>query len=209
MPRLLYLAEPDLDELIDLSHRAFPDARASGMTFALRGLEGRHLITSAFSQAHWPHHRQLPSKAAVLHYHLSNNHPFLDGNKRFALTSMTVFLARNRALLLASNDDLLEWSLSVADGSLGRAESARFVRLRTIRGSWTRAGYDRWAKTLMSDPQELLRVGQAAVWVAEHGPNSEVRQVGAYAAELLLETAASAGIEPARLDGMRAGLLKQ
>ena len=53
-------------------------------------------------------------KAAALLESLANNHPFIDGNKRTAITSAAIFLRQNGYLLEASQDELERFTLSVA-----------------------------------------------------------------------------------------------
>ncbi len=144
MARLAYLSSGDTDELIHLTAAGFPGTPA----FHLRGEEGEHLLLSAFAQPRWPYHRTLQRKAAALHYHLSQNHPFIDGNKRFALMAMAVFLRRNHALLLAGNDELLEYSLNVVSGAISRDASFEFIERRTIRLQWSNRAIERWAHRL-------------------------------------------------------------
>ena len=99
MPRLHYLTEQHAHDLvISLTEQVFPDTPA----FQLRGDEGRNGLLSALDQPCWAYYRTLPEKAGALHFSLNKNHPFADGNKRFALTAMEVFLFMNRALLVAS-----------------------------------------------------------------------------------------------------------
>lgn len=97
MPRLRYLDDDEAHRIVaELIRRVFPGAPA----FQLRGEAGRAMLSSALAQPRWRHHRTLQRKAAVLHYHLNRNHPFIDGNKRFALTAAEYFLDINGAMLL-------------------------------------------------------------------------------------------------------------
>lgn len=52
--------------------------------------------------------------AAAYLFHLSKNHPFVDGNKRTALAVMLIFLEINDFELMATNDDLEDLVLDVA-----------------------------------------------------------------------------------------------
>ena len=97
MPRLRYLDDDEARRIVaELTRRVFPGAPA----FQLRGEAGQAMLSSALAQPRWRHHRTLQRKAAVLHYHLNRNHPFIDGNKRFALTAAEYFLDINGAMLL-------------------------------------------------------------------------------------------------------------
>ena len=86
----------------------------------------------------------------MLHYHLNQNHPFVDGNKRFALTAMEYFLDINGAALTVGDDELYEFSLGVAAGTMDRDESIAFVVRRTFRRSWRNDGprFERWVGSL-------------------------------------------------------------
>ena len=134
MPRLYYLDEQLAQEVvISLTEQVFPGSPA----FQLRGEEGRHALLSALDQARWPYYRTLPVKAGILHYGLNKNHPFADGNKRFALTAMETFLLLNRAVLLASAEEAEALALGVADGSISKDASVDFVRRRTVGLFWS------------------------------------------------------------------------
>lgn len=56
----------------------------------------------------------LEHKAGMLFYLLIKNHPFQNGNKRIAVTSLFTFLAINRYWLSISNEDLYHLSIMVA-----------------------------------------------------------------------------------------------
>ena len=160
MPRLHYLDEQLAQEVvISLTEQVFPGSPA----FQLRGEEGRHALLSALDQARWPYYRTLPVKAGILHYGLNKNHPFADGNKRFALTAMETFLLLNEAVLLANPAEAEAFALGVADGSIGKDESIHFVRRRTFRLGWSDRAYRRWFERL--PPQE-----RATVAVEVEGP---------------------------------------
>ena len=57
-------------------------------------------------------------KATHLVYSLIKNHPFLDGNKRIAVTAMIIFLKSNDVNFKCTNDELAAFGLGLADGSL-------------------------------------------------------------------------------------------
>ena len=125
----------------------------------LRGREAEGLLFSALAQPRWPHHRTLQQKAAALHYSLCLNHPFLDGNKRFALVAMDTFLARNAAWLLASDGELVDFSVKVADHQLSREGSIPFVENRTLRYHWGEARIRAWISSV--PPGDLKAIEDA------------------------------------------------
>lgn len=58
----------------------------------------------------------------------ARNHPLIDGNKRTALALLHVFLRLNGVRLVCSNDSIVEYMVSVAEGSLALEDSADFIR---------------------------------------------------------------------------------
>lgn len=153
MARLYYITEPVAEALVTrLTERVFPGAPA----FQLRGEEGRAALLSALAQPHWPYYRTLPEKAGALHYSLNKNHPFADGNKRFALTAMGVFLLMNDAVLVAGSDEAEAFALGVADGSIDRDESIAFVRRRAFRLGWSAARVSVAVQRLPDDERETV-----------------------------------------------------
>lgn len=57
----------------------------------------------------------LPSKAAALFYRLARAHGFSDGNKRVALVGLLLFIERNGVRLRATEDELYDLTMAVAD----------------------------------------------------------------------------------------------
>ncbi len=53
-------------------------------------------------------------KAAALMHSIIKKHPFVDGNKRTAITAASIFLLRNSCRLTASNKELERFTLKVA-----------------------------------------------------------------------------------------------
>lgn len=69
------------------------------------------------------------TKAAAVLQSLLKNHPFVDGNKRTALTSAGVFLIRNGYLLQNEHDEEVEFALQVDNEHLSIEEiSARLEK---------------------------------------------------------------------------------
>ena len=61
-------------------------------------------------------------------YHLVQNHPFLDGNKRIGAATAIVFLAINDIQIDNDEEGLVNLTLSVATGQAGKPEIAEFFR---------------------------------------------------------------------------------
>lgn len=62
-------------------------------------------------------------KTAALMESIIKDHPFIDGNKRTAITAAGIFLQRNGCRLKATQDDLYHFTMAMATGS-GAAKDA-------------------------------------------------------------------------------------
>ena len=69
--------------------------------------------------------------AAAYLYHLVQNHPFVDGNKRTGAAAARVFLLMNGAAFLPPNKDFVEMVLGVADGSRSKDDATAFFLRHT------------------------------------------------------------------------------
>ena len=63
-------------------------------------------------------HPTVPDMAAAYLFHLVENHPFVDGNKRVGTRSALVFLELNEYDFDATDDELTEVVLQVAGGKM-------------------------------------------------------------------------------------------
>jgi death-on-curing protein len=77
-------------------------------------------------------HPTLHEMAAAYVFHLTQNHPFLDGNKRIGLAAAIGFLSLNDTWLESEPAELLEMVLRVARGEIGKPEIAVFLRDRCV-----------------------------------------------------------------------------
>ena len=73
-------------------------------------------------------HGDLYQMAAAYLFHIVQNHPLLDGNKRTGAASAIVFLAMNDIQIDNDEDALIALTLSVATGNTGKEEIAEFFR---------------------------------------------------------------------------------
>jgi death on curing protein len=73
-------------------------------------------------------HTDICEMASAYLFHLVQNHPFVDGNKRTGVVAALVFLALNGFDFDAPEDDLAEMVLSVARGELDKAGVTVFIR---------------------------------------------------------------------------------
>ena len=77
-------------------------------------------------------HPTLHEMAAAYLFHLTQNHPFVDGNKRIGLAAAIGFLGLNEVWLEAEPGELLEIVFRVARGEIGKPEIAVFVRSHCV-----------------------------------------------------------------------------
>jgi death-on-curing protein len=69
-------------------------------------------------------HVNIYEMAAAYAFHISQNHPFVDGNKRTALTSALVFLDMNGVSISDPSGVLYDSMMSLASGKMSKAEFA-------------------------------------------------------------------------------------
>jgi death-on-curing protein len=73
-------------------------------------------------------HGDLFDMAAAYLFHIVQNHPFVDGNKRTGAVAALAFLALNGTEVDAPKGGLYDLTLSVATGQTGKREIAEFFR---------------------------------------------------------------------------------
>jgi len=78
------------------------------------GFEGRYF------------HETIPAMAAAYAFHICQNHPFIDGNKRVALASSLVFLDINGYELNCKDDILYKKITDVAKGETKKEALIKF-----------------------------------------------------------------------------------
>jgi death-on-curing protein len=93
--------------------------RVIQLTGGSSGLRDPGLLESAVArpQASFDGEELYPdlwTKAAALMQSLIKNHPFVDGNKRTAVTATAIFLELNHRRLTASNDEVLRFAVQMA-----------------------------------------------------------------------------------------------
>ena len=79
----------------------------------------------------------LIDKAAMLFYLMIKNHPFLNGNKRMALTTLVVFLGMNNKWLTVQNESFYQTSIEVAESNPKYMESVIKEIKKLIRSGLT------------------------------------------------------------------------
>ena len=97
------------------------------------GVKDFGLLQSALAQpeasfaGRWLH-EDIFLMASAYAFHICQNHPFFDGNKRTALASALVFLELNGISLDDSKGKLLEAMLNMAKGALSKQQFAEILK---------------------------------------------------------------------------------
>jgi death on curing protein len=78
-------------------------------------------------------HPDIPSMAAAYHFHLAQNHPFVDGNKRVSIAGALLFLRANGYAVNATEDDLYDITIRVASGQIDKRALTNWCRERITR----------------------------------------------------------------------------
>ena len=73
-------------------------------------------------------HEDIFLMAAAYAFHICQNHPFFDGNKRTALASALVFLELNGISLDDPKGKLLEAMLNIAKGTFSKQQFAQVLK---------------------------------------------------------------------------------
>lgn len=97
------------------------------------GIRGMNLLSSAVAMPCASFsgrflHSDLYEMAAAYAFHLCQNHPFVDGNKRTALTSALVFLELNGITVSDPEGRLYDVMLSLSSGDMGKEEFAKIIK---------------------------------------------------------------------------------
>ena len=71
-------------------------------------------------------HPTIVTMAAANLFHVTQNHPFIDGNKRTGANAAITFLLLNNLEPIFSEDQLVELVLGMAQGRVDKKEIARF-----------------------------------------------------------------------------------
>lgn len=100
------------------------------------GLRDAGLLESALARPRhvWGYEgdADLATLAAEYGFGLARNHAFLDGNKRIAFVATNVFLILNGFELEASEPEVVETIIRVADGRLTRGKFIAWIRSVTV-----------------------------------------------------------------------------
>jgi death on curing protein len=116
-----------LDEVLEIHQDQI--ARYGGSA----GIRDLGLLQSALAQPQATFagqflHADLFEMAAAYLFHVTQNHPFIDGNKRVGAVAAIVFLLLNDQDIAATNAELETLVLSVAQGQTSKPQIAQFMR---------------------------------------------------------------------------------
>jgi death on curing protein len=116
-----------LDEVLEIHQDQI--ARYGGSA----GIRDLGLLQSALAQPQATFagqflHADLFEMAAAYLFHVTQNHPFIDGNKRVGAVAAIVFLLFNDQDIAATNAELETLVLSVAQGQTSKPQIAQFMR---------------------------------------------------------------------------------
>jgi len=119
-------------EILDLHRRVIQQSGGA------EGLRDRGGLLSAVAQPKMTFggdelYASVIDKAAVLAVSLSQNHPFVDGNKRVAHAAMEVFLVLNGQEVEASVDEQERLMMELAAGNLGREDVVEWLSAHVVR----------------------------------------------------------------------------
>jgi death-on-curing protein len=104
----------------------------------LAGLRDHGLLVSAVSMPRSTYggeflHGDLFAMAAAYLFHITRNHPFLDGNKRTGAAAALVFLDLHGIEVAATDDALYDLVIAVAKGDTGKDAVAAFLQTHSRR----------------------------------------------------------------------------
>lgn len=76
-------------------------------------------------------HENIFQMAAAYLFHIVNNHPFIDGNKRTGLVAALVFLEINDVIFDESNEKIEKIVLKIAQGKMEKNKIAIWLKSRS------------------------------------------------------------------------------
>lgn len=100
------------------------------------GVRDESLLESALAQSEASFggdyvHTDIFHMAAAYGFHICQNHPFFDGNKRTALIAMYTFLFVNGYRIVADKKSLFAIVMDLANGKISKDELSEFLKTNT------------------------------------------------------------------------------
>ena len=99
----------------------------------LAGMRDINLLSSAVAMPYASFsgdflHRDMYEMTAAYAFHICQDHPFIDGNKRTALASALVFLELNGISISDSQDKLYKSMMNISSGKIRKEDFADILR---------------------------------------------------------------------------------
>ena len=129
MKEIIFLTK---DQILHLHRNAINDYEGSEL------IRDKNLLDSAIAQPKATFdgnylHENIFIMAAAYFFHISQNQPFMDGNKRTGFLAMAAFLKINGFILNSSNEIIYPILFEVAEGKLDKSELADFIQEHTVK----------------------------------------------------------------------------
>ena len=126
MEEILFL---DIDDVLEL-HRVALE-RYGGQP----GVRDQNLLLSAIHQPQQTFggqflYKSIPMMSAIYAYHLAENQPFVDGNKRTAFAASVVFLKLNGYSLHANNDEVYQLFIDLANKNVTKNDMIHWYEVK-------------------------------------------------------------------------------
>ena len=110
-----------LEEVLEIHHQQIDRYGGSHGVRDIAALESAVATPQATFGSEFLH-KTIPYMAATYLFHICQNHPFIDGNKRAGANAAVTFLFMNDRDLSLNEDQLTDLVLSVASGVLDKSE---------------------------------------------------------------------------------------
>ena len=76
-------------------------------------------------------HESIFKMAAAYGFHICNNHPFVDGNKRISLVAMDTFLQKNGHEITASEKETYKIIIALSSGEISKQKLTEWLEKNT------------------------------------------------------------------------------
>ena len=122
------------DDPVSFARRCTADHEKSIRRFGgISGVRDRAALESAVARPQTGYYSDTIEEAAALWESVSQNHPFLDGNKRTAITATAVFLRINGYRLEFDDLSAYEWLMGLYEsGNMRKAELEAWLREHVV-----------------------------------------------------------------------------
>lgn len=116
----------------------FIHSRLIDETGGIHGIRDLGLLQSAVSRPQVTFggkelYRDFFHKAAALMESIIKNHPFVDGNKRTAITSASIFLLRNGYSLETSQKEFEQFTIKMATGKISFDDAVKWFKENSVK----------------------------------------------------------------------------